>query len=177
MSDENSTERTVEAFDYELGQLLGLPGVTHTKQTTVLATNGLTESSTWIVQTFRKRDIAEEPEQRQPARETVFLQFIGRGGRSLRLVIPPQVAEVIARQHDQLVTKNRISGARQAAATRKERGIEPAFLKRSALKGLRLKKSGEAKTLDEKGNPATLTEWSISKPRRRRRRSKKGGAK
>lgn len=123
-------ERTVEAFDYELGQLSGLPGVTHTKQATVLATNGLTESSTWIIQTFRKRDVAEDAEQRQPAKDTIFLQFIGKGGRSLRLVIPPPVAELIARQRDQLVTKNRLSGARQAAVTRKERGIEPAFLRR-----------------------------------------------
>ena len=51
MADQNQNpeERTVEAFDYELGQLHGLPGVTFTKQATVQATNGLTESSTWIV--------------------------------------------------------------------------------------------------------------------------------
>jgi hypothetical protein len=136
MNDQSQTEeRTVEAFDYELGQLTGLPGVTHTKQATVLATNGLTESSTWILQTFRKRDVAEDAEQRQPSKDTIFLQFIGRGGRSLRLVIPPPVAELIARQREQLVTKNRLSGARQAAATRKERGIEPGFLKGRRKKG------------------------------------------
>ena len=128
-------ERTVEAFDYEMGQLTGLPGVTHTKQATVFASNGLTETSTWIVQTFRKRDVAEEAEQRQAAKDTIFLQFIGKGGRSLRLVIPAPVAELIARQREQLVTKNRLSGARQAAATRKERGIEPGFLKGRRKKG------------------------------------------
>lgn len=131
MSDQNHPdERTVEAFDYELGQLHGLPGVTSTKQGTVRATNGLTETSTWIVQTFRKRDVAEDSAERMPAKDTIFLEFIGKGGRSLRLVIPAPVAELIARQREQLVTKNRLAGARQAAATRKERGIAPAFLGR-----------------------------------------------
>jgi hypothetical protein len=137
----NPDERTVEAFDYELGQLHGLPGVTFTKQATVQATNGLTESSTWIVQTYRRRsvpDIVEDAERPMPARDTIFVQFIGKGGRSLRLVIPPAVSELIARQREALVTKNRISGARRAATTRKERGIEPAFLK----SGSRRKKGG-----------------------------------
>lgn len=129
MSDQNPDERTVEAFDYELGQLHGLPGVTSTKQATVRHV-GLVESSTWIVQTFRKRDVAEDAERAAPAKDTIFLEFIGARGRALRLVIPPPVAEVIARQREALVTKNRLSGARQAAATRKERGIEPAFLGR-----------------------------------------------
>jgi len=114
-------ERTVEAFDYELGQLHGLPGVTSTKQATVRATNGLTENSTWIIQTFRKRDISEGAE-RLPSRDTIFLEFIGKGGRSLRLVVPPQVADVMARQRDQLSTINRRKGAKQAVATRLERG-------------------------------------------------------
>lgn len=134
----SADERTVEAFDYELGQLTGLPGVTHTKQATVLATNGLTESSTWIVQTYRRRsvpDIVEDAERPMPARDTIFVQFIGKGGRSLRLVIPPAVADIIARQREALVTKNRISGAKRAASTRKERGIEPGFLKGRRKKG------------------------------------------
>lgn len=130
-SDHQPEERTVEAFDYELGQLHGLPGVTSTKQATVQATNGLTESATWIVQTFRKRDIAQEAAgERAAARDTIFVQFIGKRNQALRLVIPPAVADLIARQRDQLVTKNRLAGARQAAATRKERGIAPAFGRR-----------------------------------------------
>jgi hypothetical protein len=129
MGDQYQPERTVEDFDYELGQLHGLPGVTTTKQATVRATNGLTESATWIIQTFRKRDVAEDAERALPAKDTIFVEFIGSKGRSLRLVIPPPVAEVIARQREALVSKNRTSGARQAAATRKERGIEPGFLK------------------------------------------------
>lgn len=137
-SDDRADVRIVEPFDYELGQLHGLPGVTFTKQATVQATNGLTESSTWIIQTYRKRsvpDIVEDAERPMPARDTIFVQFIGKGGRSLRLVIPPPVADLIARQRDALTTKNRSSGAKRAAATRKERGIEPGFLKRRGRKG------------------------------------------
>lgn len=123
-AEKNADERTVEAFDYELGQLHGLPGVTSTKQATVRHV-GLVESSTWIVQTFRKRDIAEDAERAAPAKDTIFLEFIGARGRALRLVIPPPVADVIARQREALVTKNRLAGAKQAAATRKERGYAP----------------------------------------------------
>lgn len=117
-----SEDRIVEAFDYELGQLTGLPGVTSTKQSTVRSTNGLTESASWIVQTFRRRDVAQEGERQEPAKDTIFLEFIGRGGQSLRLVIPPPVADVISRQRDQLSSINRRKGARQAVATRLERG-------------------------------------------------------
>ena len=128
-------ERTVEAFDYELNQLVGVPGVTNTKQATVLHTNGLTESSTWIVQTFRKRDVAQEAEgERATARDSIFVQFIGKGNRAIRLVLPPPVAELIARQRDQLTTKSRRAGARQAVATRLERGDRlgnPEALKRA----------------------------------------------
>jgi hypothetical protein len=125
MSDQNQQPegRGVDPFDYALGQLDGLNGVTHTKQATVRHI-GLTETSTWIVQTFRQRDTdtAEGREQRQPAKDTIFVEFIGARGRSLRLVIPPPVAEVISRQRDQLSTINRRKGARQAVATRLERG-------------------------------------------------------
>lgn len=125
MADQNQQpeERIVEAFDYEHGQLHGLPGVTSTKQSTVQATNGLTETATWIVQTFRKRDVAAEAAgERVAAKDTIFVQFIGKGNRALRLVIPPPVADLIARQRDQLSTINRRKGAKQAVATRLERG-------------------------------------------------------
>lgn len=122
MSNESrSDERVVEAFDYELGQLHGLPGVTSTRQATVRHV-GLTETSTFIIQTFRKRETAEEGDRQPPAKDTIFLEYIGPRGKSLRLVIPSGVAEVIARQRDQLATINRRRGAQQALATRAERG-------------------------------------------------------
>jgi hypothetical protein len=121
-------ERIVETFDRELGQLHGLPGVTSTKQATVRHV-GMTESSTYIVQTFRRRDVVENGEKAGPSRDTIFLEYIGPGGRSLRLVLPSGVADTIARQRDQLGAINRRKGARQAVATRKERGIQPGFLK------------------------------------------------
>jgi hypothetical protein len=46
-----------------------------------------------------------------------------------RIVIPPQAAEVIARQRDALSTKNRKKAGREQAAARKARGELPAFLK------------------------------------------------
>lgn len=140
-----SDDRIVEAFDYELGQLHGLPGVTSTKQATVRSTNGLTESASWIVQTFRKRDVSEgiEPVLRMPTRDTIFVEFIGRAGKSLRLVLPPAVADVIARQRDQLATINRRKGARQAVATRLERGDR--LGNPEALRKARRRRKGGAK--------------------------------
>lgn len=123
MADQNQQPeaRSIDPFDYALGQLDGLNGVTHTKQATVRHI-GLTETSTWIVQTFRQRDTAEIGERAAPAKDTIFVEFIGARGRSLRLVIPPPVAEAISRQRDQLSAINRRKGARQAVATRLERG-------------------------------------------------------
>jgi hypothetical protein len=61
--------------------------------------------------------------------DTIFIEYIGKD-RSLRLVLPSGVADVIARQRDQLGTKNRRKTAKRIAAERKERGEVPAFLKK-----------------------------------------------
>ena len=46
-----------------------------------------------------------------------------------RIVIPPAVADVIARQRDQLTAKTRSRAAKRNAEDRKERGIMPGFMK------------------------------------------------
>jgi len=50
------------------------------------------------------------------------------------LIIPPEVADAIARQRDALTTKSRKRGARQAMETRKAAGWVPNFKKRKAVK-------------------------------------------
>lgn len=134
-----SDDRIVEAFDRELGQLHGLPGVTSTRQATVRHV-GLVESSTFIVQTYRQRDLAAEDAKAKPSRDTIFLEYIGAGGKAFRVVLPPGVAEVIARQRDQLGTINRRRGARAAVDTKRAAGIDPAAALRKFRK---TKRSGK----------------------------------
>ena len=43
----------------------------------------------------------------------------------MRIVLPPKVATVIARQRDSLTTKVRSKAAKEQAAVRKDHGIKP----------------------------------------------------
>lgn len=116
-------QATVDPFDRLLGSLHGLPDVVSTRQATVRALTPLVGSSeTFIIQTYRQRlDDAR-------SLDTIFIEYIGKD-RSLRLVLPSGVADVIARQRDQLGALNRRKAARRLAQERKDKGIQPAFLK------------------------------------------------
>lgn len=114
----NSTE-AVDKFDRALGALVGIPDVIHTAPTTVRAVMPLVGlAQTFIVQTYRQRETGD----------TVFLEYVDEGG-TVRLVIPPSVTKVIARQRDALSARARSKSARAAAEDRKARGILPAFMK------------------------------------------------
>lgn len=116
----------IDPFDRILGALHGLPDVVSTRQSTVRAITPLVGTSeTFIIQTYRQR-VSDTS-----SADTIFIEYIGKD-RSLRLVLPSGVADVIARQRDQLGTKNRRKTAKRIAAERKERGEMPAFLKKKA---------------------------------------------
>jgi hypothetical protein len=124
------TERSAlgSVFDRTMRSLVNRPDVTATKATTIRAlTAVLEQAQTFIVQTFRDRSIEGA------ARDTVFVEYIGTEG-SLRLAIPPSVADCISRQRDALGSKNRKLAAKAVAADRKARGILPGFTKRKAAK-------------------------------------------
>jgi hypothetical protein len=74
----------------------------------------------YIVQTYRQKDKGD----------TIFLETVGGEG-SIRLLIPPQVADTIARQRDALTGKTRSKAAKQIAADRMARGEKPAFLRKT----------------------------------------------
>lgn len=102
--------RQIDPFDRVLGSLDGLPDVVHTQQSTSQATVPLVgHAETYLVQTFRQRDVGD----------TIFLQRISAQG-SLRLVIPPKVADIIARQREALTDKSRSKAARAAFAGRSD---------------------------------------------------------
>lgn len=114
-------------FDRRLGALFGLPDVLSTQPTTIQVAQPLKgDAQTFIVQTYRMKD-----GQKGKSGDTVFLQYVDAEG-SVRIVLPPEVTAVIARQRDSLTSQSRRRGAKAAADDRKARGIEPGFMKRRA---------------------------------------------
>jgi hypothetical protein len=107
MSDTTTIPR--DPFSATLRALSDNPGAVRSSSKVDLA-DLLGNAETWIVDTFRV-----------DGKETVLLQRINADGGS-RMVIPPAVTGALARQRDQVTTQSRKRGARQAVATRRERG-------------------------------------------------------
>ena len=116
--DEQRSAALGDEFDRSIRVLTGLPDVVKTGITNVQVKTFLDLSQMWTVQTFRKRDFDKDG---KPVRglDTIFLTYI-EAGRSMRIVIPPQVAAAIARQRDQVTDKSRKKGAQQAVETRRQ---------------------------------------------------------
>jgi hypothetical protein len=107
-----------DVFDRLLGGLQRLPDVVHTKPATIRAMVPILGSAqTFIVQTYRQREQGD----------TIFLDCVSADG-SLRLAIPPKIADAIARQREALTDKARSKAAKAIAQERKERGEKLAFL-------------------------------------------------
>jgi hypothetical protein len=108
----NQDHPAISEFDRLIGALEGLPDVVKSKPSTIRAMMPLIGiARSYIVQTYRQKD----------RRDTVFLETIGGEG-SIRLAIPPPVADAIARQREALTGENRSKAAKQTAADRKARG-------------------------------------------------------
>src|SRR5262245_44206665 len=93
-------------------QLIDNPGAVRS-QSRVDIVDDYGRSTTWIIDTFRTA-----------AGQVAFVQRMS-ADNPLRLVLPRQVMSALTRQQGTLTTRNRRKGARQAAATRKAKGIEP----------------------------------------------------
>lgn len=114
----------VDNFDRLMGQLHGLPDVTSTRETTKSVVPPLgVGTSTYIVQTYRQKEVGD----------TIFLQHVSADGTT-RLVIPPEIADIISRQRDSLTDKVRSKVAKATAQARKEAGILPGFMKNRKAK-------------------------------------------
>lgn len=121
MNGTNDTNPLGDDFDRTLRQLTGLPDTIHTKPSTVTTqTPILNTTQTWIVQTYRQRDSDEDSDRAGTSRDMIFLQSISASG-SMRIMIPPDVANVIARHREALTTKNRKAGARKAVETKRRK--------------------------------------------------------
>jgi hypothetical protein len=106
-------------FDRMIGSLHQLPDVSTTKATTIRTLVPLIGSSqVFVIQTFRQRIEGD----------TIFLETVSSEG-TIRIAIPPAVSDAIARQRDALTDKNRSKAAKSNAQARKDRGLEPGFMK------------------------------------------------
>ena len=111
---------TLSYFDRMIGTLHGLPDVVKTKATTmrVVPAFGL-GTYVYVVQTFRQKEVGD----------MIFLENVSENG-TVRIVIPPQVANTIARQRDQLAKRNRSRASRQVMSDRMARGEKLGFQKK-----------------------------------------------
>lgn len=102
-------------FDRLISGLDGLNDVTKTRPRTVRTISPMIGGSqTFIIQTFRQRDIGDY----------IFLEGMSEDG-AIRIVLPPQVADAIAAQRDSVTAKVRSKASRQVAQDRKDRGEVP----------------------------------------------------
>ena len=126
-----------DPFDRLLGQFEGgLPGLTKTKISTirVVPPLGVGGSILITIQTFRQDgQLEDEADQgavkRIPPVFTTFVQVV-QGGKAEKFLLTDEVLSVLRRQQDSLTKMSQRRAAKRAAATRKARGIRPAFLKR-----------------------------------------------
>jgi hypothetical protein len=111
--------KQIDKFDRLMGALVNLPDVTRTKPSTVVTVSPLIgEAQTFIIETYRQREIGD----------TIFLQYAAAEGL-IRVAIPPAAADAIARQREALTTKVRKRVGREQAEARKARGELPGFMK------------------------------------------------
>lgn len=120
MGENTENKPTLSYFDRMIGTLHELPDVVRTKATTmrVVPTFGL-GTYVYVVQTFRQKEVGD----------MIFLESVSENG-TVRIVIPPSVANVIARQRDQLSKRSRSRASRQSMEARMARGEKLGFQKK-----------------------------------------------
>jgi hypothetical protein len=106
-----------DLYDRKIGALVGLPDVVSVKPATLRSVEPLIGSSeTFIIQTFRSKE----------AGDTIFIERTSAAGH-VRLVLPPNVADAIARQRDALTGRVRSTSARERMRERMAAGWKPNF--------------------------------------------------
>jgi hypothetical protein len=118
MSEQVMMSELVDEFDRTLESLRDLPDVVRTKPTTMRHQTFYGASQVFIIQTVRQRERGD----------TIFLEYVDRNGTK-RIPIPPNVADVIARQRDALGTMSRKRAGRALAQERQDNGWESPLLR------------------------------------------------
>ena len=115
------TSALPDIYDRQLASLQGVPDVVKSSPSTVrvVPTLGIGGSQTFLVQTYKHRERGD----------FIFLEVV-EGERAIRLALPPEIAAVIARQREALITRARSRRAKAAAEDRKRRGLRLGFAKK-----------------------------------------------
>jgi hypothetical protein len=109
-----------DVYDRLLGQLHGLPDTINTKMSSLRVVVPMVgDSRSFSVQTYRQKEWGD----------TIFVECTSKDG-VVRIALPPEVADTIARQRDQLTARNRSKTAKATALARKEAGILPGFMRK-----------------------------------------------
>jgi len=126
----NSTS-ALDNYSRLMGNLVGLPDVEPTRPTTIrhVPPFGVGGIETFTVQTYRQKNVRGK--KMTESGDTIFLEHSSASGM-VRLVIPPEVADAIARQREQVGKKIRSKTAKRVAKERMDAGIKPAFMKAKA---------------------------------------------
>ena len=119
MSEENGKSNMPGEFNRTMGKFVDLPDTIKTVETTktIVPFFGI-GTHTYIVQTFRRREDGDY----------IFFQDVA-DGKAVQIVIPPAIADVIARQRDQLSSKSRSRAGKRVAEDLAARGIKPGFMR------------------------------------------------
>ena len=105
---------TVDYFDRVRGGLDEAGNTIKTRVATVRSVQFLVGNVlTYLVETIRHED-----------GDTIFVEVASKDGHT-RVVLPPKVANTIARQRDALTKRTRQRIGREQASLRKAQGIEP----------------------------------------------------
>lgn len=118
---ENESQKvTLSVFGRASSVLKDLPDIIKSKPTTLVETPSFAgEPHTYIVQTMRRKEEGDY----------IFFQDVA-SGQAVQIVIPPRIADIIARQRDQLTGKSRSRASRLSMEGRMARGEKPGFLKK-----------------------------------------------
>jgi hypothetical protein len=121
MTDKDERSPLGDAYDQSARKLENRPDTVHATAS-IKTTSPLGVVERWTIETYR-HPLPPKKNQKPGVEirgDTILLEH-GSGSEYLRLVIPPDVSDAIARQRDSLTTKNRKRGAQRAVQTRSER--------------------------------------------------------
>lgn len=117
--EKTNTETKLSYFDRAISNLHEIPDVVRTRSVPVRVIPPFgVGAHLYAVQTFRQKEEGD----------TIFLETVS-DGQTQRIVIPPAVSAVIARQRDQLTSKSRSAAGKRNAEERKRLGLQPGFMK------------------------------------------------
>jgi hypothetical protein len=122
-NDQPQEYRKIDKFDNEFTRLKGTPEAIKSKPTTIVTHDDLVSARQFTIQTIRQHEKGD----------TIFLTCLDCEG-AYRIIIPPKVANAIARQREALTVAGRRIRGKRNAAERKARGELPGFMRNNKAK-------------------------------------------